>query len=88
MPALISRDEAASKGMLRYFTGQPCRKGHLSERYTLSGSCIDCMVAWHNHKRDSIKAAMDRARRAKELEELAKATKATVRQAANERGYE
>jgi hypothetical protein len=28
--------------MARYFTGKPCHKGHISERYVTSGTCIDC----------------------------------------------
>lgn len=39
---IISRKEAIGRGLSRFFTGKKCRRGHLSERYTVSGNCIDC----------------------------------------------
>lgn len=37
-----TRAEAAAKHLTRYYTGKPCQKGHLSHRYTKSGSCAKC----------------------------------------------
>lgn len=48
MPVIISRDEAAARGVARYFTGELCRKGHLSHRYVCSRICCEC--AKENHK--------------------------------------
>lgn len=28
--------------MTRYFTGKPCRNGHIAERYTSDGRCVQC----------------------------------------------
>lgn len=42
---IISRDEAARKKMRRFFTGKKCRHGHASERYTLSGACVECAIS-------------------------------------------
>lgn len=42
MPLPGVRKAAADAGLLRYFSGQPCVNGHLSERFTCSGSCVDC----------------------------------------------
>jgi 5-methylcytosine-specific restriction endonuclease McrA len=40
---LISRDDAISKGLRRYFTGQPCAKrGHIAERMVDSYVCVAC----------------------------------------------
>lgn len=39
---IISRRDAISAGLTRYFTGKPCRKGHVSVRGTSGGSCIAC----------------------------------------------
>ncbi len=36
------RKAAKVRGEDRYFTGRPCLKGHLSERHTNSGYCIEC----------------------------------------------
>jgi hypothetical protein len=38
----ISRSAAKSAGLLRYFTGTPCPKGHVCERYVGSYGCTDC----------------------------------------------
>lgn len=40
MPA--SRDEAIDAGEVFYYTGLPCKRGHLSPRYTSSGQCVVC----------------------------------------------
>lgn len=42
LPAIISADEAYRQGKVRYFTGKPCKKGHISERYVNGGSCVEC----------------------------------------------
>lgn len=33
---------AMASGQTRFFTGNPCRNGHLSERLTCSGDCVQC----------------------------------------------
>jgi hypothetical protein len=38
----ISKKEAKSIGAKRYFTGVPCRDGHLTERYTVDSRCVEC----------------------------------------------
>lgn len=40
---IITRSEAINRKILRYFTGVPCKRGHLVERYTLNSACIDCL---------------------------------------------
>jgi hypothetical protein len=42
MPRKIGRVVAARRGLSRYFTGEPCARGHLAERYVLSGTCLEC----------------------------------------------
>lgn len=39
---IISRWEAKDKGLKFYFTGQPCKRGHTSERYVSGGACVEC----------------------------------------------
>ena len=34
--------EARLLGIPRYFTGTPCKRGHLAERYANNGHCIEC----------------------------------------------
>lgn len=44
-PQVISRRAAFTAGLKRYFTGEPCRKGHIAERYVSTGGCLDCASA-------------------------------------------
>lgn len=39
---MIRRSEAVSKGLARYFTGRPCKRGHVSFRRTACSTCVDC----------------------------------------------
>lgn len=44
MPArvIISREAAYAKGLRRFYTAEPCKKGHIAERYVVNGACLDC----------------------------------------------
>lgn len=39
---LISKKEALEKNLIFYFTGKPCKYGHISERLVKGGSCRTC----------------------------------------------
>ena len=41
-PAIISRKDALRQGLPRYFTGKPCKYGHVAERYVHRKQCIQC----------------------------------------------
>lgn len=38
----ITRKQAKESGLKRYFTCLPCKSGHTSERFTVSGNCVEC----------------------------------------------
>lgn len=38
----ISRKIAKEKGLTHYFTGQPCSKDHVAERYVSTAQCTEC----------------------------------------------
>lgn len=40
--AIISQAEAKAQGLKRYFTGIPCRRGHVDERRVSNLSCVVC----------------------------------------------
>jgi hypothetical protein len=40
--AIITRATATGLSLIRYFTGQPCVRGHVAERRTSDGACITC----------------------------------------------
>lgn len=37
-----TKDEAIEKGLDIYFTGEPCKNGHVTHRFTATGKCSDC----------------------------------------------
>lgn len=41
----MTRDEAIERGLVRYLPDKPCRVGHISERYTTTGNCLECIKA-------------------------------------------
>jgi len=42
MPKIISRKEAKEQGLTNYFTGKPCKNGHISIRNVISKICYEC----------------------------------------------
>lgn len=40
---IISRQQAQLQGLKRFFTGEPCKRGHQAERFTSNGGCVRCM---------------------------------------------
>ena len=72
---VIPRREAKAQNLKRYYTGKKCCHGHISERFTSNGRCIECMkiVAaspeyketvrlWINKNRDKRKAISRRSK--------------------------
>jgi 5-methylcytosine-specific restriction endonuclease McrA len=39
---IVLRGKAKELGLVKYFTGKPCKCGHISERRTTNGLCIEC----------------------------------------------
>ncbi len=50
-----NRQEARKSGSKYYFTGDPCRNGHLSPRY-MNGDCIQCTRDRHRRAADKRRA--------------------------------
>ena len=42
MPDIISQEEAKAAGLKFFFTGKPCKRGHVAERYVSSKNCVEC----------------------------------------------
>jgi hypothetical protein len=47
----ISRRVAQERGLKRFYTGEPCARGHNVERFTSNGGCVDCMTFKTPNKR-------------------------------------
>lgn len=41
-PIANARSNAAKDGRARYFTGRPCKRGHIAERFVSNGRCVEC----------------------------------------------
>lgn len=48
---LISRNEAIAAGLTRYFTGEPCKYGHISPKVVSGFKCVECALSRQNKKR-------------------------------------
>lgn len=42
MNDFVSRSEARTRGLKRYFNGKRCKHGHISERYVSTSACVGC----------------------------------------------
>ena len=40
---LITLAEAKAQGLKRYYTGKPCKHGHMDERYVSAHACVTCI---------------------------------------------
>lgn len=49
MAKIVSRAEAVSLGLKRYFTGKPCKNGHIAERALPSSNCVVCSKEYSFH---------------------------------------
>ena len=47
---LISRQEAIQQKLTRYFTGNPCKHGHIAEKLLSNRTCVECLLI-KKHKR-------------------------------------
>lgn len=55
---LISRSEALRRGLALYFTGKPCKRGHVTTRYTKRCACTAC---YDSHEEKAHRAGVFRA---------------------------
>lgn len=52
---MMLRKEALIAGLPRYFTGKPCKNGHIAERYTGNKTCCECANATANKSKSKNK---------------------------------
>lgn len=41
-PEIVTRKDAKADGLKRYFTGKPCKHGHVDYRYVVDYACFEC----------------------------------------------
>jgi hypothetical protein len=59
---IISRAEAKRRGLKTYFTGRPCKRGHVSERRVGSQTCVECERQWRNDNPEYFRKRRERIR--------------------------
>lgn len=52
---IISRKQAKELGLKYYFTGKPCKRGHVSKRTTSDHSCVDCKISYREENKDELR---------------------------------
>lgn len=55
---IITRNEAATCGLKRYYTGKLCKHGHDSERWVHNGHCVECTMESNRRRQAEIKRLM------------------------------
>ena len=66
----ISREEAKKKDLKRYFTGIPCKYGHIAERFTSNRRCVECANA--SKKKQNLKLKKEREKRLSNIKRICK----------------
>lgn len=41
---IMTRRQAHARGEVRFYTGKPCKHGHVAYRYVSTGACITCLT--------------------------------------------
>ena len=68
MREIVSRLDAKALGLNRYFTGVPCKYGHVVERWSSSCECVRCnkLRNYHRYHADDGKPREERNARERE----------------------
>lgn len=62
-PKIIKRAQAKKEGLSRYFTGKPCKNGHISERQVSHAVCLACMAIWAaNYRQKNLSVISEKAK--------------------------
>lgn len=56
MKTIISRKDAKTAGLKKYFTGKSCKNGHIASRYVCNSECIECEAIRKSKKVSSLPA--------------------------------
>jgi HNH endonuclease. len=54
---LVLRSVAKERGLSRYFTGQPCKRGHIAERWVSGFKCVQCHAEYVANHPEHIRVA-------------------------------
>lgn len=81
---IVSKVDAVAAGLTHYFTGIPCKHGHIDQRFVSTGACRACVRSRNNTPRARAVAKLWRqsegARESKRRRRKSDAAKATARE--------
>lgn len=69
---IVTLAEARANGLMRYFTGKPCKHGHVAERTTSTKICRTCQVEYQSRPECRAQAAVRDRKRAEAPENKAR----------------
>jgi len=49
---IVSLEEAKRLGLKHYFTGKPCKRGHIQQRLTSCRKCVDCQAEYYEERKE------------------------------------
>lgn len=52
----MKRREAIALGLITFNTGKKCKNNHLSDRYSKTGQCIECINEWKSKNKNKVSA--------------------------------
>jgi hypothetical protein len=87
------RAAALAVGAVRYFSGRPCVRGHLADRYTKTGSCVVCKDAGRaeferaDPERTKARRAASRERHKDSISARSRVARATPESRAKQRAW-
>jgi 5-methylcytosine-specific restriction endonuclease McrA len=84
---ILKRADAISLGLKQYFTGKPCPRGHVANRYVNGKGCIECSAAFRLRwaKENPDKASLQKKRQYVKHKKEIKHRRAAYRQANREK---
>lgn len=47
---VMTRAQAIEKGLIKYWTGRPCKNGHVARRYVKGGACQHCVSSYQKDR--------------------------------------
>ena len=60
---IISRSEAKAQGLTHYYTGKPCKRGHVERRFVSGFQCVVCAKMHYDERRKNNPEAYREAQR-------------------------
>lgn len=82
----VTKEQAIEEGLTRYFTGKPCKRGHIAERSTNDSTCVQCIAeVYRSKKPKKLRKIMTEANKKQKHREYYQANKEHWKKVSNDR---